>query len=180
MLNLELGLGGFERAEALARQFPEELFKALYAANKDSVATVLRTLKLKLSNDVLRVRTGTLRRNWVQVFPQKLEDGSGYYGKLASGKTEYAAVHEFGFSGTVSVRSHPRRNPRRRTGTTKGGKARYTKWGGGTHTVGAYSRAMRIPARPYARPSLEENINRIVAIHEDTVRQAWERAGRPT
>ena len=61
----------------------------------------------------------------------------------------YAGVHEFGFSGTVTVPAHTR--------SVAFGKP--TK----PYTVGPYSRRMNIPARPFVKPTLQEFFARGVA-----------------
>jgi phage gpG-like protein len=50
----------------------------------------------------------------------------------------YAAIHEFGFRGSVSVRGHARKG---RSGSIE---------------VGAYSRQVNLPARSFLRSSLDE------------------------
>lgn len=54
----------------------------------------------------------------------------------------YAGVHEFGFTGTVTVPAHTR--------TMAFGKP--TK----PFTVGPYSRRMNIPARPFVKPTIND------------------------
>jgi len=54
----------------------------------------------------------------------------------------YAAVHEFGFSGSVNVASHKR----------------------GTSNVSAYNRMMNIRARPYLRPAVKSVRKEIIEI----------------
>ena len=54
----------------------------------------------------------------------------------------YAGVHEFGYSGTVTVPAH----------TRSGAFGKPTK----PYTVGPYSRRMNIPARPFVKPTLRD------------------------
>jgi len=57
-----------------------------------------------LSGQRLNVRTGKLRSNW-----QTRQVGGGRIATVVSTNTVYAPIHEFGFSGTVQVKAHPRR-----------------------------------------------------------------------
>ena len=98
----------------------------------------------KLSGQVLHVRTGTLRRSInSQVFDQRGE----VYGKVGT-NVVYAGVHEYGFTGTVSVAGHTRRL-KARPGSDPG-SARSDVW------VQTYSRRMDVPARSYLRSTLGE------------------------
>jgi phage gpG-like protein len=88
----------------------------------------------KLSGQVLKNRTGTLRRKVnYQVTETPNEVAAAVGVKLA-----YAAAHEFGFEGQVSVREHLR-----------AAKA-------GTFNVRAHTRHMRLPQRSFLRSSLAE------------------------
>lgn len=144
-------------------RFPERLIAALQKANRLSGAVLLRRIKQKLSNDVLHVRTGNLRRNWAQIMP--IRDENGWSGGAGSGKTEYAAYHEFGFTGDVSVRAHERRV------TQVYGRPVSNV----TAQVRAHARRVDYRGRPYARPSFDEVKERVLAIHKDEIRQAAER-----
>jgi len=72
--------------------------------------------------------------------------------KVGSFGVPYAAVHEFGFSGSVNIRSY------QRTMTTVFGRLVDPR----KVTIGAHSRKMRIPARPYLRPAVRANTNYII------------------
>ena len=58
----------------------------------------------KLSGDVLRVRTGHLRRS---IHPE-WDFKPGYSGATVGTNVEYAGIHEYGFSGSVQVKSFQR------------------------------------------------------------------------
>jgi len=58
----------------------------------------------KLSGQVLKVRTGRLRRSIGSV----VEDSGDVVSGIVSTPVKYAPPHEFGFHGTVSVREHMR------------------------------------------------------------------------
>lgn len=164
LLDLTFDASEIERARLLMARMPERLIAALQKANRLSGAVLLRQIKLKLSNDVLHVRTGNLRRNWHQIMPVREEGGWG--GGAGSGKTEYAAYHEFGLNGDVSVRAHSRRV------TQVYGRP----VSGVTADVRAHSRHVNYAGRPYARPAFGEVKERVQAIHKDEIRQAAERA----
>lgn len=63
-----------------------------------------RVMRAKLSGQVLNVRTGTLRRSIDQAVYQ---EGAQIRGVVGT-NVEYARVHEYGFSGTVTVKEHLR------------------------------------------------------------------------
>ena len=58
----------------------------------------------KLSGQVLKVRTNNLRGS---IHQEVSRDGSGIVGRVGT-NVEYAAFHEYGFSGTQNVREHMR------------------------------------------------------------------------
>ena len=152
MLTVSIDARDMERARVLLARWPERLVEVLRRANLNSGAVLLRRVKLALSGEKLHVRTGNLRRNWSQIMPVREPDG--WRGGIGSGETEYAAYHEFGFSGSVGVRAHTRRG----------------------HAVRAHTRNVSYAGRPYARPALVEVRERIEAIHSDAIRQAWEKS----
>lgn len=78
----------------------------------------------------------------------------GSVGVLANVK--YAPVHEYGFSGTERVRPHVRTVKGRNVYGKVGGKR--TKTATGITTVKGFSRYMKIPARPYLKPSITDNM----------------------
>lgn len=57
-------------------------------------------VKLKLSDDVLHVRTGRLRRS---ITSKVTDDAQGVVGTVGT-NVEYARPHEYGFKGTQSVK----------------------------------------------------------------------------
>lgn len=166
MLTIEIDARDLERARLLMERYPERLRQALYKANINSGAVLLRRIKLALSGEKLRVRTGNLRRNWAQIMPRIAENENAWVGGVGSGNTEYAAYHEFGFQGDVQVRAHTR-NVTQVYGHAVSGV---------TASVRAHSRHVDYKGRPYARPALNESKDRIEAIHSDQIRQAWEKS----
>lgn len=99
----------------------------------------------KLSGQVLRVRTGALRRSIQQMVE---DDGSAVYGRVYStGDVKYAGVHEFGFSGQETVRAHTR-------STVFGRKVE-------PFTVASFTRNMNMPERSFMRSSLNDMAEQI-------------------
>ena len=89
----------------------------------------------KLSGQVLNVKTGRLRRSITSRVTEQTETVTGIVGTNVS----YAAAHEYGFQGTVSVRDHLR--------TSKLGKA---------YNVSAHSRNVHIPEKSFLRSALDD------------------------
>lgn len=163
MLPVTIDDRDMERAMLLLARYPERLVAAMQKANRDSSSVLLRRVKQKLSNDILHVRTGNLRRNWNQIMP--VREDNGWKGGIGSGRTEYAAYHEFGFQGSVQVRAHARC-----VSQVYGRKVSNV-----TAQIRAHSRNVDYKGRPYARPALADVRDRIEAIHSDGIRQAWEK-----
>lgn len=88
----------------------------------------------KLSDQILRVQTGRLRRS----ITYRIETDGDRTEGLVGTNVRYGRVHELGFRGRVNVRAHAR--------NVKGQKV----------AVRAHSRQMDIPKRPFLRPSLQE------------------------
>jgi phage gpG-like protein len=97
----------------------------------------------KLSGQVLKNRTGTLRR---KINGRVTEDSTGITGSSGV-KLSYAAAHEYGFDGTVSVKAHLRMV------RVAFGKALASPV---QAQVGAFSRHMRLPERSFLRSSLRD------------------------
>ena len=112
----------------------------------------------KLSGQVLKVRTGTLRRSIDQV----VEDDGNQVTGIVSTNVKYAAAHEYGFQGTVDVRDSLRRSKeqfslRKLTKSGLESKASLGKWAGkGEIVVRAHSRQVSIPERSFLRSALRD------------------------
>jgi phage gpG-like protein len=104
----------------------------------------LARVKLKLSDDVLRVRTGRLRRS----ITQAVTDDAGSIHGVVGTNVEYARIHELGFSGSQNIRAHLR--------TIKTAFGKSIKGGAVTFQVSAHSRQVDIPARSFLASSLAE------------------------
>lgn len=107
------------------------LTKSMARATIDLVAYIKGS---KLSDQVLRVRTGRLRRS----ITQRVEDTDGKIVGITGTNVSYARAHELGFKGTVQVKAYTR--------TVKGA----------SFPVRSHKRNLDIKARPFLAPSLQE------------------------
>lgn len=89
----------------------------------------------KLSGQVLKNRTGTLRRS---INSRITDSGESVIGSVGT-NISYARIHEYGFNGTVTVREHLRK--------TQSGRMA---------TVRAHSMRMNIPKRSFLRSALDD------------------------
>jgi phage gpG-like protein len=121
------------RLAALQKRITAGLREAINRATFDLVGYVKER---KLSDQVLRVRTGRLRRS----ITGKVTEENGQPVGIVGTNVSYARVHEFGFRGRVKVRAHARK--------VKGKKV----------PVRAHSRDVDIPKRAFLVPSLNERM----------------------
>jgi HK97 gp10 family phage protein len=106
-------------------------------------------VKRKLSDDVLHVRTGRLRRS---INYEVREDAHGVFGTVGT-NVEYAKFQEFGFKGAESVRAHLRQI------TQAFGRSILPK----QVPIKAHTRNVNHPAHPFLRPALDEMQPEIMA-----------------
>jgi phage gpG-like protein len=162
---------------------PQNIAAKLKDAVEGQATVLLRLAKEKVSGDVLRNRTGTLRRK----LNMEIEASAARIVGKVGIKLSYAAAHEFGVKGAVSVRAHVRRNWRQMLQDQKlrirKGKGIYRKQddymeiydgkaqrGQGTISVRAHKRLMNLPERSYLRTALAERKQAI----QDAIRGAIE------
>lgn len=180
MLTCRVDLRGLDRAAELWKRFPNRLKAHLRQAMIDSEAEVLKGIKDNVSDKLLRVRTGNLRRNFSAGVPTANESG-GYTGIVGSGRTEYAAVHEFGFDGQATVRAHSRAAARTRKASAWGSRGRDVfkrrSKNAPTFEVRAHQRHMRIPGRRYAGQAMDAAQPAIVRFHEQAVADTAKETG---
>lgn len=105
----------------------------------------------KLSGQVLHVRTGTLRRSINYAITS---EGDSVITGVVGTNVSYAAAHEYGFKGTVGVRSYVRENKN------------------GSSIVKAHSRNVDIPERSFLRSALAEMLPDFRAEMQEAVRRA--------
>lgn len=142
--------------------YPTRLLESIKQAMDVYTIRLQARVKAKLTDNVLHVRTGTLRRSinrQVQAISSTKVQG------IVGTNVPYAGVHEYGYHGTVFVPEHTRRiTTAAKTGLTYA-KAKIgpigskrTRYIQGMATVKGHSMKMNIPERPFLRPSLEETI----------------------
>ena len=161
-LGVNIDTKALDRARLLYERSPRELRLALRRANYNASAKLLKRIKDNLSGVKLNVRTGNLRRNW-SLRPVK-EIPNGYEGGTGSGRTVYAAYHEFGYHGSVQVRAHERRFSQV-----------FGRPASGTAEVRAHSRNVNYPGHAYARPAFDETKAELVQIHVDEIEKTLKR-----
>jgi len=112
------------------------LIEALRKGIGRACLLVVARTKEKLSDQVLHVRTGRLRRS-IHADPIEVV-GDMVTGRVGT-NVEYAGIHEFGFKGPVSVREHLS-----------------TSVLGNKFTVRSHTREINMPERSFLRSSLTE------------------------
>jgi phage gpG-like protein len=127
---------GGDRAAARFNASQSALIDALRIGIGRACMLVVKRTKEKLSDDVLHVRTGRLRRS-IHADPVTVS-GTQVQGIVGT-NVEYAAIHEYGFSGVVSVRESLR-----------------TSVLGNSFTVRAHTRNVHLPERSFLRSALTE------------------------
>ena len=148
-----------------------------------SEAVLARAVQ-KVSGEVLKVQTGTLRRRLTYYIAA--DGGSSRIGS----PTEYAARHEFGFTGLEAVSGHTRHITHafgRRLGATQSLSEvvlgalrgtigvrgqRFRRSGARDVQVRPFIRRANTPARPFLRPSLAESKDAIRNYFIEAARQA--------
>jgi len=139
------------KGEDLGKKFRDTIPNIQGGVQKEIMRLALKmTGKVmgKLSGDVLRVRTGRLRRS---IHPE-WDFRQGYSGATVGTNVEYAAIHEYGFSGSVQVKSFQREM------TKAFGKPISPT----QVTVRAHTRNINMPERSFLRSTLREMNSEIV------------------
>lgn len=115
----------------------------------------------KLSGQVLNVRTGRLRRSITQRVESSADEISGIVGTNVG----YAAIHEYGFKGSVTVKQHLRQI------TQAFGRPLKSPV---TATVRAHGKNVSLPARSFLRSALADmkNAGVIKAEIDDAIARA--------
>ena len=141
------------------------IFPRVRAAAKRSITRSLLELVAevksnKLSGQVLRNRTGRLRRS---IHSSGVKDSGSEISGVVGTNVEYAAAHEYGFTGTVTVKAHMRITKASMKaamgfkGLKKSERLTYARSSGaGGATVKSHSRKVNIPERSFLRSALKE------------------------
>ena len=136
---------GAERVVAFLELLPQKAMAAIKADVSRLAITLLRKVQEeKLSGQVLKNQTGTLRRSInqrVEVFGQQAVVGS------VGTNLSYAAAHEFGFKGPVNVKAHMRLVKKAFGRTVKNPEE---------HPVRSFTRQMNLPERSFLRTAMAE------------------------
>lgn len=140
-----------ERFLAMLTAAPGKLQEKLRATVERLSIEIQTAIKQKLAGEVLHTRTGTLRRSINRVVTA---DSSGVFATEGT-NVRYAAVHEYGFNGTVTVAAHVRKVASRSVGK---GKKQTVQ---GVAFVKEHTRHMRMPERSFLRSTLREFTPRI-------------------
>lgn len=109
-----------------------------------------KVVQEKLSGQVLKVRTSTLRRS----IDQRIVTDTTAISGIVSTNLKYGKAHEEGFHGTVTVKEHLRLVKQ-----AFGKPLKYPVWA----TVKSHSVKMNIPEKSFLRTSLREMQPEIVA-----------------
>ena len=169
---------GADRVSAYLTGLPPRLFGILKTEVSRLTLELLRKVKEgKLSGQVLKNQTGTLRR---KINQQVVSDEHAVVGKVGV-KISYAAAHEFGFDGVVTVQAHLRRCKAQMAAalrTRKDGSTYHSNKGKGSGEiqVRSFSRHMHLPERSFLRSALREMAPEIQEGIANAVKKAVERA----
>lgn len=143
---------GGEAAIARFNAMPGRLRQELVAGIGRAVLKLQARVKDgKLSDEVLHVRSGRLRRSITGRVTQDADRVTGIVGT----NVIYGRVHEYGFEGVVTVREHLRRAV-----------------SGAAVNVRAHSRHMNLPQRSFLRTALAEMAPEIRTEFEQAVNRA--------
>lgn len=157
---IDFTVAGAEAVEGRLRQIPEKIQAALEKSMTRGMIELSRYVKEeKLSGQVLKNRTGTLRR---KINYRVTAGPSEVVGSVGT-KLAYAAAHEYGFDGTVQVRAHERQM------NVAFGRAVAVPH---KIMVGAFSRHSHVPERSFLRSSLRELSPKITAMLDAAVHEA--------
>lgn len=134
---------GASEAIASIDSVPDRVRKGLFRGiSRLTIKLQRMVMRDKLSGQVLKVRTGRLRRSIGQV----VETNGDKIAGIVSTPVVYAPPHEYGFKGTVDVRSHVRQIKQ------AFGKPISAK----SITVQSYSRKMNLPERSFLRSAFKD------------------------
>ena len=142
---------------------------AIPDALREEAINLVVCVKLKLSDDVLHVRTGRLRRS----ITYRMEQHGETFQAQVGTNVKYARAHELGFSGSVNVPQHTVKEFSRMQSVAFGRPMKEPrKVNVREHVVKAHAMKMNIPAKPFLKPSLQENETRIKTNLRKAIAQA--------
>jgi phage gpG-like protein len=137
----------------------------LQAANVSSVTRLSIVVQTgvkegRLTGQVLHVRSGTLRRS----INRRVETTESGVTAVVGTNVRYAAVHEYGFEGDVTVKAHTRRTALQLSAK----RSQRPKKSEGETQVRSFTRRMRMPERSYLRSEVRSRADEI----RQTIREA--------
>ena len=157
---------------AQLRSYPERVASSVVKAmNRCTILVQAHVKTNKLTGQVLHVRTGTLRRSINREV--RASGQTGMIEGIVGTNVSYAAVHEYGFSGTVSVREYVRRV--KAGGRAAMGLGRRAKGTAGVTTVRAHSRSVNVPERSFLRSALKDCTPVINLEFQRALLESWKR-----
>lgn len=167
------------RLEKFPEQMGTPIAKAMDTANQLSLGTAERE-RLSFPKtgpttpEGLRHITGDLVRGG-KAEPAKVSGlvvSSAIYNPIP-----YAAVHEFGFQGPVSIPPHSRKSRiTRPTFDTLGRERKGKKYDNGTHLVRAHTAILNLPARAMYQKSIDKNTAQYTDGISNAITDAWEKS----
>ena len=141
------------------------IFPRVRAAAKQSITRSLLELvaevkSQKLSGQVLRNRTGRLRRS---IHMTGVTDSGNEISGVVGTNVEYAAAHEYGFTGTVTVKAHMRKITQ--------------AWGKSLKnprqvSVSSHGRQVNLPEKSFLRSALKEMAPGFIARLQTDINEA--------
>jgi len=144
---LSIRVVGAEGVEGRIRGISAAVHWRLRAAVQGLGIELQGKVKVKLSDDVLHVRTGRLRRSITEATTDEGETIASRTGTNVA----YGRAWELGFSGDVAVRAHER------VSSMAFGRQVAPK----TQQVSAHTRHVNMAPRPFLQPALAEMRDRI-------------------
>jgi phage gpG-like protein len=160
MIKAEI-IGGEALQNHVGNLYPK-LIEAVRGSITRSLLDLVRYVKSeKLSGQVLRNRTGRLRRSINA--SQVIETAGGLEGTVGT-NVEYGKTHEYGYQGPVTVKAHMR--------TIK------QAWGHALKSpvsvsVRSHSRQVNLPERSFLRSALADLAPQISANIKADIERAW-------
>lgn len=160
MINANL-IGNSDVSRKLARLTSDIKLEVKGSILRLALKLVAKIKSEKLSGQVLRVRTGTLRRS----ISHRIIDTQTEMTAEVGSNLKYAAAHEYGFRGTVSVREHLRQIKQ-----AFGRPIQPT-----SVLVSAHSRNMNLPERSFIRSAIRDMTPEISREINEAVRRGINR-----
>lgn len=160
MIEIELDMS--DESKALLKKMPELTVPALFKGMKRAMLLVESTAKTPyLTGKALNVQTGHLRRS----VATKVEiRGNKVTGRIGT-NLSYGRFWELGYDGPMKVKAHAR-TIRQAFGRPIAPKKVHVK---------AHTRQVSVSPRPFLRPAVEDNVDKIRKILARHIEEAFSR-----